>query len=232
MKGRMTALALLALVLVVLPGVWAQNAGTSADSALESNFMFDVLQDVLQAVRASGFLPNLNPNEDSDQFRAFIMFALLVWMVIEVYFEAGKVMNVIFTLAITLGFFKLTQTFFTTTVVEQVFSLVFSALFIFLVTDFLLGFAWGISARTRLLFNVSVTAIAVAVLNFTSIYVRVSNFIIGLSWGGVAGFLILMVVMRLFNSFFSMMRMSTAVELRKAGASTVSKQQDAIRKKS
>jgi len=196
----------------------AQNADDAGQSAIA--LVQGPLERIMRFLNSSNMLPQFDIENNAGQFQAFIMFAILVWMVLDIFFGAKSLVNFIFTFAISVFFFNRLNALFTPAVVEQIFTLVFSALFVFIFTDFLMGFAWGFSRKTRSLLNLAVTAVAVTVLNFTHIYDQVAAYITTLSWGGFAVFIGFMILMRVFNTFFSMMRMKPAIALRSKGAAT------------
>ena len=217
MKGiqYFALLIVLALSASLIAPVFAQEAEETAGIPL--------LQGPLDAVfgflNSSKLLPQLNAENNEDQFLAFLMFAVLVWMVLDLFFgNLNSLMKFVFAFVVTSFFFKIVNALFTTHVVEQVFALIFSGMFVLILTEFFIGFAWGISHGTRRLISISVAVIAMVSLNFTQIYQEISALITGLSWAGMALFILFMIAMRIFNTFFSMMRFKAARELRIAGA--------------
>ncbi|MBR9681953.1 MAG: hypothetical protein GOV00_04110 [Candidatus Altiarchaeota archaeon] len=219
---------LLVLVLTfsgaLLQPIYAQ---TDSDEPVDEGIAINLLKGPFIAImgflNSSNMLPDLNAEENEPQFLAFIMFAIMVWMILDIFFGATTMVKFIFTFAISTFFFNRVNALFTQVIIEQIFILVFSAMFIFIFTDFLLGFAWSFSAKTKHLLNLAVTAIAVVSLNFTQVYSQISDYITALSWGGFILFIIFMVVMRLFNTFFSIMRMKPARDIRAGGAGVTQK---------
>ena len=229
-KGDELKLKTILVLFLAFSGVFAQTKKEGDFLTEAPSFIAKPLDTIIKMLDQYHLLPDLDIENDPSGVKAFFMFGLMVWMVLDIYFQMSTIINIFVTFAITSFFFNVVNYMFAPETVQQIFTLVFSALFIYVFTDFILKYVFGLTQKTKLLLKLSVTAIAVAGMSFTDVYRKIAGYVTGASTLGYIIFFAFLIVMRFFNMFFSMMRLSTAKDFRRGGAQKVDKYIDDLQK--
>jgi hypothetical protein len=210
--------------------VFAHTAGFAQDAGLEI-MGFDVLEiigTISSGLKGIGLVPDLQ-SFGAPETKAFFVVLLLMWMVFSVAVGLGDLPSAILAFFLSSLAFNHVPSLFVLTTAQGVFEYVFSALFIFVWVDYLLRYMWGITATTKLLLDAAVTMVAVMFLNFTNIYAVISGWVQSmLSVVGFVMFMVFMLGMRIFNAYFSLMNVSEARGLRRAGGPAVVQSSKAV----
>lgn len=156
--------------------------------------------------------------------RAYFTIFFLLWMVFSVAIGFDDTVSVIFSFFLSSLMFNHLPGLFVATgqgelVAQGLFEYAFSALFMFVLTDYLLGYMWAMTQTTRLLLDAAITMMAVMFMNFTNLF-RLMSFWVDtmLAGWGLVLFLLFMMGMKFFNTYSSMMNIGVARKLRTAGA--------------
>ncbi|MBR9680275.1 MAG: hypothetical protein GOU98_00430 [Candidatus Altiarchaeota archaeon] len=157
-----------------------------------------------------------------DKTRAYFMILLLLFMAFSIVIGLSNMPSSIFSFFITSFLFNNIPSLFEVAAAQGLFEYVFSALFIFLWTDYILQYMWAISPMTRLFLEASVTLIALFFMSIGAVYERIAwmlEFFLGTV--GFIMFMFFMLGMHFFNAFISLTNVKAARNLRKGGSVAV-----------
>gem|GEM_PF-6018222 len=161
---------------------------------------------------------NCNPLSNDDT-KAFFMILLLLFMVLSIVIGLANFPSAIVAFFATSLLFNHLPSLFVTSVAHGLFEYTFSALFIFIWTDYIMKYMWAISPTTRLFLEASVTMIALFFMKIEAVYSLIETLL--KNFLGTAGFIIFfvfMLVMHFINTFITLTNTKAARELRKVGS--------------
>lgn len=183
----------------------------------------EIFSSISTGLKGVGLVPDLD-GVDSEQTKAFVIVIVLLWMVYNIAIGLPDLPSAILAFFTSSFLFNKVPSLFVSSAAEStvmgLFEHTFSALFVFIWVDYILHYVWALSRTTKLFVNAAVTMMAVMFMNFTNIFVIMKGWIdIMLSTTGFILFLIFMMGMRIFNTYFSMMNIRSARTMRRgAGA--------------
>ena len=181
----------------------------------------EFIDPLFENLRKAKLLPSLD-SFTSDSARAFFIVLILMWLIFSVAINFGDFPSAIFSFFITSLLYNSIPTLFSIDPVTGLFKYIFSALFIFVWTDYIMKYVWALSRPTKLFLETSITMIAVMFMEFGNVFEIIQGWIgLVISWIGFIAFLAFLTVMRIFNTYFSLMNIKAAKDVRKTGKEDV-----------
>ena len=206
------------LAFVVVFSMLCSTYAQAEDSLIIMGFdVKEILGQITTGLKGVGLVPDLQGFDDAST-KAFFIILILMWMVFSIAIGLDDLPAAIFSFFITSVLFNKLPALFVTDTTIGLFIHAFSALFIFIWVDYILHYMWGISSTTKLFLDASITMVAVMFLNFTNVFTIIEGWItLMLSWVGFFMFILFMLGMRVFNTYFSLMNIKSAKDIRSEG---------------
>ncbi len=190
----------------------------------------EIASSISEGLKGVGLVPDLQ-SFDRPETKAYFIVFFLLWMVFSIAIGLPDIPSGILSFFAASFLFNRVPSLFVPVTAMGLFEYVFSALFIFVWVDYIMHYMWAISRTTKLFIDAAVTMMAVMFMNSTNIFAIMSGWVEGMISGvGFIIFMIFLMAMKVFNTYFSFMNLASARGLRRAGARAVMEKEKEVEK--
>ena len=177
------------------------------------------LNQVVSLIKTLGILPNFKEYcegdvLDCDYFRGYLIIMTGFFMLMDVVASLNPYISFAFAFFVSGWLFNQVPELFSIQNSSIIFRYSFAVMLTYVLFEYIFSFFWGVSKRTREMLVLSTSLIAVFFLDISRLWKTIESFIGSVNTIGFIIFILFLLSMRFFNTYFTLMRVRGALNLR------------------